>query len=160
MLPTSPSGLRYLCRNTQQSADARLSQGEGKLPWWSNRARCSNESHPPRSRKWGHNRVARRKWYWLWISQGEQQRDCASPCCPHERGRICSLELIPRFLRLSALVAIELGNEALLEGGLDDDTQTGNHSTTADDMSVREYGSPRQDKQPQRVYDDALPPLY
>ena len=69
-----------------------------------------------------------------------------------------SLELIPRFLRLSALVAIELGNEALPEGGPDDDSRTGNDSTTADEMSIREYDSSCLDKPPSRIYDDALRP--
>ena len=73
-------------------------------------------------------------------------------------GTTSSLELIPRFLRLSALVAIELGNEALPEGGPHDHLRTGNDSATADEMSIREYESSHLDKPPSRIYDDALRP--
>ena len=78
----------------------------------------------------------------------------------HEAGfaTTYSLELIPRFLRLSALVAIELGNEALPEGGPDDDLRTGNDSAVADEISIREYDSSRLDKPSSRIYDDSLRP--
>jgi hypothetical protein len=66
------------------------------------------------------------------------------------------LELIPRFLRLSALVAIELGNEASQEG-VEDEHGSDNEQKEVDDMLPREPSSFGKQAQ-NRMDADALRP--
>jgi len=69
-------------------------------------------------------------------------------------GSTNSLELIPRFLRLSALVAIELGNEA--DEGY---TPENNEQKEGEDIPLRDREQSSANKQAHnRIYSDALRP--